>query len=481
MKKVIRQKKFFSVLTVAVSFLIISSAFTFVEGNGGLKADFYWQPTEPTDLQLVHFYDNSSGGTIVWIWDFGDDNFSCNRNPVHMYGDDGIYIVRLTVWDDNSTMDTITYPINILNVPPVADAGSNRIVNNLTVTFNASSSYDPDGAIVGCAWDFGDGNTASGIFKSHTYMGDNVYTVTLNVTDNDGAYNETSVQIIVDTENPQTNITLDGDLGKNGWYKGNASATLDATDNLSGVNATWYKIEEEWNIYNESFNVSAEGENEVEYYSTDEAGNSEDIKSITVKIDNNHPQTNSSINGSLGNNGWYVGTVTITLNASDALSGVDYTKYKIDDGDWENYGGGVSIGSNGNHTLYFYSVDNAGNVEAEKNFTFKIDKTGPSVSITAPKDGYLYIFGREILPTVLGKTKIIGSFTAAATATDTLSGIQAIYFKLDGQVLWEDFNSPYKAELPREFPFGVHTLTVTAYDGAGNSVTTGEVKYIKIL
>jgi len=166
---------------------------------------------------------------------------------------------------------------------------------------------------------------------------------------------------------------------------------------------------------------------------------------------------------------------------NDALSGVNYTKYKLDDGDWKEYVGEVNVGSSGSHTFYLYSVDNAGNVEAESNFTFKIDKNAPSVSITVPKDGYLYIFGRDIMPTAFGKTKIIGKITAVAAAADTLSGVQSVCFKLDGDILWMDFNAPYEVNLPRAHPRGVYTLTVTAYDDAGNSATTTGVDYIKIL
>ena len=476
-----KQKKFLGVMAVMVSFAVASSAFSFVEGGGGPHADFYWEPAEPSDLQVVNFHDNSSGGAIVWVWDFGDGNSSCDRNPTHMYGDNGVYTVRLTVWDSSDVMDTVTKDITISNVPPVADAGGNRTLNNLTVTFNASSSYDADGSIASYSWNFGDGGTDSGAVKKHTYGGDGTYNVVLNVTDDDGAYDEDTVQVTVDTESPVTNITLDGNEGAGGWYRGNVSVTLNASDSLSGVNATYYRMNNgSWNVYNTSFNASTEGENILDYYSVDNASNSEAVESESIKIDNTPPETNFSVNGSMGDNDWYVSNVTVILNASDSLSGVNYTKYKIDDGDWKDYDGEIDIGSSGSHKVYFYSVDNAGNIEAEANFTFKIDKNSPSVSITVPKDGYLYLFGREIMPTAFGKTKIIGKLTATATATDTLSGMKSVYFKIDGDLLWMDFNAPYGVELPRAHPRGVHTLTVIAYDNAGNSAATSGIEYIKI-
>ncbi|MCD6299382.1 MAG: PKD domain-containing protein [Thermoplasmata archaeon] len=476
----IKQKRFFGVMAVLASLAVVSSAFSVVEGIGP-HADFYWEPAEPTDMQVVNFHDNSSGGAIVWVWDFGDGNSSCDRNPSHMYADNGVYTVRLTVWDSSDVMDTVTKTINVSNVPPVADAGGDRILRNMTVNFNASSSYDADGHIASYSWAFGDGAIASGVTTKHKYGSDGTYNVTLNITDNDGAYDTDAVQITVDTADPLTNATFEGNEGTGGWYMGNVTVALNASDNLSGVNSTHYRMNNgSWNVYNGSFIVSTEAANVMEYYSVDNAGNIEATRSADIKIDITPPETNYSLNGTLGKNGWYVSDVNITFNASDSLSGTNYTKYKIDDGDWETYGGGIEIGSSGSHKIYFYSVDNAGNVEAEANFTFKIDKDAPSTSITVPRDGYIYIFGREIMPTILGKTKVIGKLTATATAADTLSGIQSVYFKIDGDLLWMDFNAPYGVELPRAHPRGVHTLTVTAYDNAGNSATTSGIEYIKI-
>ena len=54
------------------------------------------------------------------------------------------------------------------------------------IAFDASSSFDPDGTIVSYEWDFGDGDTATGVTTSHAYSADGMYTVTLTVTDNDG-------------------------------------------------------------------------------------------------------------------------------------------------------------------------------------------------------------------------------------------------------------------------------------------------------
>lgn len=71
------------------------------------------------------------------------------------------------------------------NVAPTA--AFTKSCTNLTCSFNASGSTDPDGTIVLYAWTFGDGSTGSGVTPSHCYATAGTYTVILTVTDDDGA------------------------------------------------------------------------------------------------------------------------------------------------------------------------------------------------------------------------------------------------------------------------------------------------------
>ena len=58
---------------------------------------------------------------------------------------------------------------------------------NEDITFNASDSVDRDGSIATYSWTFGDGTTASTATHTKSYSTAGTYTVTLTVTDNDGA------------------------------------------------------------------------------------------------------------------------------------------------------------------------------------------------------------------------------------------------------------------------------------------------------
>ncbi len=114
--------------------------------------------------------------------------------------------LRLSSWDKDvdtvtvtATAGAITSSISIKVVPPPNDfptakftySPSNPKVGS-TVTFNASSSYDPDGTIVTYSWDFGDGTTGTGIVVNHIYSSAGDKPVILTVTDDDGATSSTS-------------------------------------------------------------------------------------------------------------------------------------------------------------------------------------------------------------------------------------------------------------------------------------------------
>lgn len=82
------------------------------------------------------------------------------------------------------------------NQAPVADIDAPMCAKkNHDVAFDGTGSDDPDGAVVSWEWDFGDGSTGSGATAVHSYSFDGPsqnFTVTLTVTDDEGAMGSTT-------------------------------------------------------------------------------------------------------------------------------------------------------------------------------------------------------------------------------------------------------------------------------------------------
>jgi len=84
------------------------------------------------------------------------------------------------------------------NQAPVANAGPDKTVQTgQSVSFSAQGSYDSDGTIVTFHWNFGDGNTGTGINVTNTYASAGTYTVTLTVVDDKGASSTDAAVVIV--------------------------------------------------------------------------------------------------------------------------------------------------------------------------------------------------------------------------------------------------------------------------------------------
>lgn len=170
---------------------------------------------------------------------------------------------------------------------------------------------------------------------------------------------------------------------------------------------------------------------------------------FSTQIDSIPPITIILFNGTMGYDGWYTTHVYVVLTAIDNESGVDQTFYKIDSGPWAAYSVPVEISIDGGHMVSYYSVDVTGNTETIKAANLSIDHTPPGLSLTKQT---LNLF--EIL--------------FIAEASDVMSGMDKVEFSLDGQMQYTDTQSPYEWTWNG---LGDHTVTVTAYDLAGNEIS----------
>ena len=164
--------------------------------------------------EIIHFnaaqsYD-TDGLIASYKWDFGDGTTSPEIEVDHKYTETGVYTVTLTITDNDGVTSQTTSAITITNASPIASftKSAETVKVDEMVSFDASESFDSDGSIASYSWEFGDGNTATGVTAENTYTKQGTYAITLTVTDNSGDSSTISANITVETESglPLINI-----------------------------------------------------------------------------------------------------------------------------------------------------------------------------------------------------------------------------------------------------------------------------------
>lgn len=136
---------------------------------------------------------NDRDGNIVsYEWDFGDGATATGAVAEHRYASTGTFRGTLLLTDNgipdpkNTVIEfdvMVTMKANTAPSPQISAEAAGGVGE--PIEFDGSASSDPDGSILSYAWDFGDGNRASGIDTNHVYQFPGRYEVTLTVTDDD--------------------------------------------------------------------------------------------------------------------------------------------------------------------------------------------------------------------------------------------------------------------------------------------------------
>ncbi|NUQ63811.1 MAG: PKD domain-containing protein, partial [Pirellulales bacterium] len=125
--------------------------------------------------------------------------------------DDGSYGVSLAVADDDGGVGTQTRTVSVANLTPVVDAGADQAAaEGAAVSFSGSFNDAGSADLHTILWDFGDGSTAAGtLTPSHVYADNGSYSVTLTVTDDDGAAASDALVVTVANAAPVVNAGAD--------------------------------------------------------------------------------------------------------------------------------------------------------------------------------------------------------------------------------------------------------------------------------
>ena len=105
------------------------------------------------------------------------------------------------------------------------------------------------------------------------------------------------------------------------------------------------------------------------------------------------------------------------------------------------------------------------------------DSQPPSVVIDQPESGYLYLFGRAVVP-VQG-TIVVGPMDVEASASDDYA-LQVLRFYVDGAAAGYSHDVAASMALPASVVPARHAVTVVAYDYAGHEARAS-LQYLKIM
>ena len=169
----------------------VKASYITVSPTVGPNAEFVGTPRSGGKPLTVQFSDQSIPGTgtiTSWSWSFGDGATSTSQDPTHVYANNGVYDVSLTVQTSlGSNTETKSSYITVSTAPTAAFTGAPRSgPKPLTVQFTDQSTPGSS-AITGWAWSFGDGGTSTSQNPSHTYDVAGSYSVSLTVTTADGS------------------------------------------------------------------------------------------------------------------------------------------------------------------------------------------------------------------------------------------------------------------------------------------------------
>ena len=174
-----------------------------------------------------------NGNDLTYSWDFGNGEISNNVTADVVYSLPGTYLVSLTVSDGTNTSSAATKTIVVEdgNIAPSASftASPSAGIAPVIVSFDASASSDENGDSLTYSWDFGDGQSASGVTVSHLYDTVGVYSVVLTVSD--GSKQDTAERTVTVTDGqPISAFTIDNELGVLPFtINVDASASVDPT------------------------------------------------------------------------------------------------------------------------------------------------------------------------------------------------------------------------------------------------------------
>lgn len=245
----------------------------------------------------------------------------------------------------------------------------------------------------------------------------------------------------MDLTPPVTNITVNGNqFGTEQVLSNNQSITLKAFDSLSGVKETWYHFNQNGNFIRAYSPIKLtnfkDGNHSITFYSVDNVGVAESLRTVTFYIDNTAPTVTLGFEGdhfSSKNINYISGKTALSITGNDNKSGIDQIEYTLSKDKFSVYSAPFSLPVQpGKFLIGICAIDKKGNRCPIKYYNAMIDSKPPrsKVTITGP------LFKNGIYSYISGNTKI------SLSAEDDLSGIKRISYMSDDTAS-TDYSGPF--------------------------------------
>ncbi len=391
-------------------------------------------------------------------------------------------------------------------------SGSDTLYEGVQYSFDGSGSSLLCGcgldSIVSYEWDFGDGTSGSGVNPTHTYSTSGTYTITLTVTTALGGTDTVTLTVTVRPGGDEDDIPViqlyspENDASVNGvvsveWFAidddcccGDGLTILLYYKPVNAGSDSWRQINGELsnNVDAEhgSFEWDTSGFADGEYILLAEAidpfgkmghhsihvnvgnGNSgvmlSDVFVEDTSIDSSHYVKDGDTvvvsAGITGSGDLTVSDITADLSGFGRGSQTSADSFDGFTATWtlENV---VCHPSDGTITVSVSVLD------LSKSAVITADNTAPEVTVDKPSNGF-WFYNSRLLP--LGNTFILGPIEVQVSGSSDISRVE---FFVDDDLMFTDTEANFEWYMNLKLR-GMHTLSVTVYDAAGNPTTTSQ-------
>jgi PKD repeat protein/Tol biopolymer transport system component len=427
------------------------------------NADFTADVNSGRAALTVRFTNNSTGDNLTFEWNFDDGATSTERNPVHIFNDDGVYDVTLRA--SNSEGDDVANMT--ITVTDANQAPTDISISDDSIEQNASVGT-PVGTLSATDPDSGETFTFSGSNAQFNVSGNQVLVAgaltagaqTINVTVTDSAsntYSETLTINVTTVNSAPTDINLTPSSVAQNATAGTPVGTLTAVDPDSGETFTFSGSNAQFSVSGNQVVVAGAltaGDQTIDVTVTDSAGN-DYTETLTINVTTvNSAPTGISLSPDTVAQNANSGDVIGTLSATDPDSGETFT-FSGSNGQFSVSGNQVVVAgalTAGTQTLDVTVTDSAGNT-----FTDTIDIEVTTVN-SAPTD-------ISLSPDTVAQNASAGTVVGTLSATDPDSGETFTFSGGDGQF---SVNGDQVVVAGALSSSGPQNFSVTVTDSAGN-------------